>query len=87
MSVDLGDEVQDSVSGFRGISVSKHIYLQGCIRFSVQPKINKEGKLPDHQTFDEPQLKIITKNKVKQGVIMWKSGGPMPYIPKERYET
>ena len=80
----LGDEVKDKISGFRGIAVARYSYLQGCNRIAVQPKIGQDGKLPEAQTFDEPQL-IIMKNDVgkkeKGG-----RGGPMPYVPKSRLE-
>ncbi len=61
MAVELGDLVKDSVSGFEGVAVSSHHYMQGCVRFAVQPKIDKEGKLPEQQVFDEPQLELIQK--------------------------
>lgn len=59
--VDLGDSVADTVSGFRGIAVSRHSYLYGATRITVQPLVNGEGKLPDAETFDEPQLKVSAK--------------------------
>lgn len=55
----LGKMVIDTVSGFTGVAVAEHSYLNGCMRVSVQPKIDKDGKLPDVQSFDAPQLKII----------------------------
>ncbi len=63
--VQLGDRVQDCVTGFKGVVVSQHNYLHGCTRFSVQPKINKGGEYPDVATFDEPQLKLLKKAVVK----------------------
>ena len=79
--IQLGDAVKDTVSGFSGIAVSEHIYLQGCKRITVQPKIDKTGKLPETQTFDEPQLMVL---KVKKVIVKKakKSGGPMPYKDK-----
>ena len=65
--VQLGDEVQDTVSGFKGIAIAAHVYLHGCERISVQPKVDKTGKQPDSNTFDEPQLKILKRNKVAKG--------------------
>lgn len=35
--INLGDEVQDTVTGFQGIAVSRHVYLQGCDRITIQP--------------------------------------------------
>lgn len=56
--VDLGDRVADTVSGFRGIAVSKHLYLKGINRVTVQPLVDGDGKLPEAETFDEPQLEV-----------------------------
>lgn len=60
MSVKLGDRVKDKVTGFEGIAVSRHSYLNGCDRINVQPLVDKDGKIPEDQTFDEPQL-VVTK--------------------------
>jgi len=60
--INLGDEVKDPFSGFTGIAMSAHEYLNGCRRISVQPKVDKEGKLPEMQTFDEPQLRLVKPN-------------------------
>ncbi len=67
--IELGDEVKDIVTGFRGIITAKYIYLNGCIRFSIQPEVDKDGKLPTYETFDEPLLKILEKNKIKYSYI------------------
>ena len=85
--VNLGDEVRDTVSGFRGIAVSRHIYLQGCHRINVQAKVGKDGKLSEAQTFDEPQLEVVKHSVVvtnEYGKEDQKPGGPMPYVPKDK---
>jgi len=81
--VGLGDKVRDTVSGFKGIITGKHDYLQGCSRMTVQPEVDKDGKLPEAQSFDEPQLELITPRKELQG--KKNTGGPMPYIDNGRY--
>jgi hypothetical protein len=63
--ITLGAEVKDKVSGFVGIAVAKHNYINGCTRITVQPKVDKQGKLPDSQTFDELQLSVISKKIIK----------------------
>lgn len=80
--IQLGDEVKDAVSGFQGIAVGRHEYLQGCARITVQPPIGEDRKLPDTATFDEPQLEIVNAGKVGGG--RKDTGGPMPYEPKPR---
>jgi len=66
--VTLGERVEDSVSGFKGIAVARHSYLQGCDRISVQPVINKDGELPKEVSFDEPQLETVLKEKPRRKI-------------------
>jgi len=81
--VSLGDRVKDRVSGFIGIAVSRHSYLNGCDRISVQPMANnKTGKLAESQTFDEPQLKVLKRQTFLQGSRV--SGGPAKYMDEGR---
>lgn len=77
--VNLGDEVKDTVSGFRGIAVASHDYLQGCTRICIQPKVGKDGKLPDIRTFDEPALEVIKAKKVIRKAQKKDPGGPEKY--------
>ena len=83
-NIQLGDEVQDIISGFTGIAMAKTDYMWGCTRFAVQPQEIKENKLGDPIWFDEPQLIVITKQKVKNpksqyiGPMDRVLGGPQP---------
>lgn len=61
MPVENGDKVRDMVSGLEGIVVGETKYLNGCVRFIVQPKINKDGKVPESEWVDEQQIKILEK--------------------------
>jgi len=80
--VKLGDQVTDTVSGFKGVAVGFHEFLQGCRRITVQPKVGKDGVLPDDKCFDEPQLKVNKAKKVATG--KRKTGGPAPYSVSRR---
>ncbi len=82
--VTLGDEVKDKVTGFSGIAVARHTYLQGCNRISVQPPVDKDGKNLESCTFDEPQLIVVTQQKVVAGDNDT-DGGPEKYMPGSRY--
>jgi len=64
--VECGDEVEDKVTGFKGIAVAKHSYLQGCDRITIQPEIDSEGKMQEPMAFDEPQLAILKVQKIKR---------------------
>lgn len=85
--INLGDEVMDTVSGYKGIAIARHDYLNGCTRFSVQPKIDKDGKLPPGEAFDEPQLKVTKALKIVVEAMsqpVRRTGGPTKYMPKPR---
>ena len=43
-----------------GIAVAKCTYLNGCIQYSVQGRINKAGDIPKEIWIDEQQLQIIS---------------------------
>lgn len=75
--VKLGDYVRDKVSGFEGTIVSQHDYLNGCTRYNVQPKTDKEGKLPTFECFDEPQLEVVKEEVAKRSLN--ETGGPSKY--------
>lgn len=79
--INLGDKVVDTITGFKGTAISKHVYLAGCTRFSVQPKVNKEGALPKIETFNEPQLEIVEKEQIAQ--MNTEVGGPEKYMPED----
>jgi len=65
-TVELGDEVQDLVTGYKGIAVGITQWLYGCKRVSVQGRVPKAGGVaPDNINIDEPQCKILKKAKVK----------------------
>ena len=48
--------VTDNVTGFKGTVVAISQWQQGCVRIGVQPEIGEDGKMPDVQWIDEPQL-------------------------------
>ena len=82
--INLGDEVKDTVSGFQGGAVSRHSYFQGCDRVSVQPPVDKDGKLPETATFDEPQLIVVEAGKFKRAAEESNPGGPDKYVDNGR---
>ena len=83
VKIDLGDEVKCTVTGFKGLVVGLHHYLHGCTRVSVQPKVSKDGSHKDAVAFDEPQLKVLVRKKVKRG--RTDIGGPEKYSDIRTY--
>lgn len=64
--INLGDEVVDTISGFKGVAIGRTEWLHGCTRINVQPKVKKDGTMIEGASFDEPQLKVTKKKKVKR---------------------
>lgn len=73
--INLGEECRDKVTGFRGIAIARTLWLNGCARVTIQPKMDKDGKHPDAVTFDEPQLEVTGKGIRTQKT---DTGGPLP---------
>jgi hypothetical protein len=64
-----GDTVKDTITGFSGVIVHRTEYLNGCIRYGVQPKKLKDGKTIESEMFDEQQLSLVSgvkKNEPKR---------------------
>jgi len=70
MAVYLGDEVRDEVTGFHGVAIARTEWLHGCVRITVQPKVDKNGKFIEPVTFDEPQLIVLKKVKAGESTEM-----------------
>jgi len=64
--IELGDKVKCIYTGFTGVTVAKIEFINGCVQFSVQPKVDKDGKYPEEMNIDNSSLIIIKKNKVKK---------------------
>lgn len=81
MSIELGNKVRDKVSGVEGIAVSRTIFLNGCVRFSIQPKpAKRDGSIPSELWFDEKQLEVIGKGVAIEPRL---TGGPTTHsVPK-----
>lgn len=88
--IKLGDKVRDQVSKFTGVAVSRHIYLHGCDRISVQPAVEKKDMtLPDAKSFDAPQLEMVEQGYVKYETSAEErreTGGPSKFMPEAKAE-
>lgn len=65
--ITLGDKVKDTVTGFTGIAIGKTRWLHGCNRIIVQPEVDKDGKMVEYASFDEPQLEIVEYGAIAIG--------------------
>ena len=87
-TVDFGDQVEDTITGFKGTVIAITQWMYGCRRITVQPKgLNKDGEIYGHEQFDEPQLKVTKAAKIPAAVKKTRAatGGPRP-APRRRDE-
>lgn len=75
----IGDRVEDQITGFEGVIVSRTQWLSNCNTYSVQSTARKDGIPLERQHFDEPQLELITKKEIKEP--KHKTGGPERPVP------
>jgi hypothetical protein len=75
-----GIKVRDKVTGLEGTITCVAIYMNGCIRYNVQPGLDAEGHYQESEVIDEQQLEIIRLEKpIKEPK---PNGGDRPFIPK-----
>jgi hypothetical protein len=58
---ELGHEVKDIVTGFKGITMSRIEYLTGCTQYGVQLQKKSHDTDKDYKYFDETRLKATGK--------------------------
>ena len=59
--IELGDRVEDVITGLRGIVVGVTDWLYGCRRLVIQPQQFKDGKPAETLGVDIGQVELITK--------------------------
>ena len=74
MEILLGQKVKCKVTGFVGVAVARTVFLNGCVRVTVQPAAKADGGLPDEKWFDEMQLEAVGKKKID--ITQRNTGGP-----------
>lgn len=77
--INLGDEAKDKITGFKGVVTGKCEYLNGCVRYLIQPKKLKDEKMIDAEWVDVQQVEVtkVIKKKVTE-----KPGGSRKNPPK-----
>ena len=64
--INLGDRAKDTITGFSGVVISVHEYLNGCVRVGIQPeKLDKDGKIRESCVFDIEQVELVKTAKPK----------------------
>lgn len=68
VAVQLGQEVVDEVSGVKGIAIERAQFMDGCIYFSVQPKVARADadKVPEAVFMAHQRLRRIGDGVVQK---------------------
>lgn len=74
-TLELGDVVKDTITGFQGVVIARTDWLNGCVRLTIQPRKLESGKMVDSQTIDVEQLQLVKAKKIPRSS---PGGGPMP---------
>jgi hypothetical protein len=65
-TVELGDLVKDRISGFQGVAVCFTVWINGCVRWTLQPESKTKECAPGaNETFDVQQLEVVRKLKIE----------------------
>jgi len=75
----LGDELEDSITGFAGVAVTRSQWIHNCNTYGIKPKTLKDGIPMENQWFDEPQLKLVNTKVMK---VKNDTGGPCAAVPQ-----
>ena len=71
---ELGKEAKSKVTGLIGVITSRSQCLYGYNRYYLQPKADKESKVPDGWWIDEDDVEIVGEGVIKAAK---ETGGPM----------
>jgi heat shock protein HspQ len=70
----LGSEVEDKITGYRGLLVGRTEWLYGCRRYVIQSKEKKDGVPVKPLGVDEDSLKLIKAENNPKGRFKYELG-------------
>lgn len=74
----LGDEVVDMLTKFKGTVTAECVHLNGCVQVSVQGPVKKDNDYGSRITFDVARLEVVKRaKKAEKTEAPRKTGGPM----------
>jgi hypothetical protein len=76
---ELGVEAEAKVTGQRGIITARSENLYGCNRYFIQPKVDKDMKVPDEWWIDEDDVTPLDLGRPMVRIEK-PTGGPMSRV-------
>lgn len=64
--IQLGQEVKDLVTGYKGIATARAVYLSGSAHVTIQAKMKKDGTVPESIQVDEPQVVVVDDKPIME---------------------
>lgn len=63
--IQLGDEVRDIYTGFKGVAIARTEFINGCVQYSVVTKVTKNEFDPDKNevAIDSQSLELVKSRK------------------------
>ena len=80
IAIEMGDEVKDTITGFKGVVTGTASYITGCDQALVSPKIKKDGTLTEAHWFDVMRIVCVKAKAVKLEITI-DPGGPQQSPP------
>jgi len=76
---ELGLKVKCRITELVGMLTARSENINMCFRYYVQPKVNKDMKLPDGMWIDEDDIIVLSKG-IAEKTIKKETGGPISNI-------
>lgn len=64
--VKVGDVVRDRFSGVEGVAIARTEWLYGCVRITIQPRGEKDGRPVDMFVINEPQCDVLAPSNISE---------------------
>jgi len=61
-TIKLGSKYKDTITQFVGVAVCQTAWYNGCDRVSLQPPVDKDGKMQAQESFDSTTLELVEEN-------------------------
>lgn len=98
VKIALGERVRDTVTGYAGIATERLSYLNGCVFFTVQSGLDRDGEKTSPLYLDHKRLvkveaapvgvidRVLGRDRTPQPVAPLRSGtgGPSRAVPNTR---
>jgi hypothetical protein len=71
--IELGSQVKDKITGYKGMVIGRTEWLYGCRRYTLQAQELKDGKPVEHIACDEDAIEVLEQAEPH---VLKETGGP-----------